>query len=397
MLDPYSELPWYFAQTTHVSFLVPLYLYVAISGLGMLGCLAVLLFTGRWDKKKAKQQVSQIHLVIGVVLFVLWFSYDFTVMCARFHYYLHNDYEPYVLSGGHNVWLGPQFHSRDSSLVSNRSIDAPYCDFTIRDAEPAKANTCKLMLVDLSASLFRTWFNKFSVGLGLFVYGLEQMAILGFFVATSPAVLDNHAKGMEKACFSFAVHILQWFVSTLLGLQQAMVLLPLTNSIANPVCASFIAPVSQHDAVCVFRWATASLPFSVLFFGIAAGAVCCGGACASGEGEEKGSGALAGIFFLVGMASAALGLAWFGFYFFAGIGYGIYFKYSMQWHVVVKNPITVAEFLAPSMMVLMECVTHIFSVILQLGFQASTPGSLPDNPPTSIQMSAPSNSMEMRV
>jgi hypothetical protein len=125
-----------------------------------------------------------IIFVLRMVLYVMWFIFEFTFMCARFHWMLNSEdakFETMSIKTENKkfIWKGPKFN------VSSRTerVHAG-CNFTVAHLEHAPKDACKVWWVEFNADIhFKgdDWYvnaAKFSVGFGLLIYAIIKMVVV---------------------------------------------------------------------------------------------------------------------------------------------------------------------------------------------------------------------------
>jgi hypothetical protein len=233
---PPGHNPWYFSTINDGPFLAAFYTFVAVAGLGFLAYLALWYLGGDSDgKAQGNPAAKGVKSLTTSLIFLLWLFFEFSFMCARFDHFRHTQYEPWVLGhSGRLVLVGPDFPAHAASNFSGSvpalGPGAPNCYFSLGNATQAAGDTCRFGLAPISGHLMSETYVQFSVGLGLIIYFLLQLVVLGVHVSVSLTDMGTITK--------FFVSILEYGVSVLLGAQQAMVLLPLTVAHANGICAS---------------------------------------------------------------------------------------------------------------------------------------------------------------
>jgi hypothetical protein len=57
----------------------------------------------------------------------------------------------------------------------------------------------------------------------------------------------------------------KYVITLLIGAQQSIILLPLTNITANPYCAVFNVPTDAQNAVCLYKYGVNAIPMFIYF------------------------------------------------------------------------------------------------------------------------------------
>jgi hypothetical protein len=133
----------------------------------------------------------------------MWFIFDFTFMCARFHWLLNSEdakFETMSIKTENKqfFWKGPKF---DVSSRTER-VHAG-CNFTAALLEPAPKDACKVWWVTFNADIHfqeDDWYAnaaKFSVGFGLFIYAIIKMVVL-FAVEMMMAAPDDNGQQQQQ-------------------------------------------------------------------------------------------------------------------------------------------------------------------------------------------------------
>ena len=152
---------------------------------------------------------EDIILVMRMVLYVMWFIFDFTFMCARFQWLLNSKdakFETMSIKTENKqlIWKGPKF---DVSSRTER-VHAG-CNFTAALLERAPKDACKVWWVTFNADIHfqeNDWEGnaaKFSVGFGLFIYAIIKMVVLFsvemMMAAPNDTPHGNFCQRMKKA------------------------------------------------------------------------------------------------------------------------------------------------------------------------------------------------------
>jgi hypothetical protein len=143
-----------------------------------------------------RDRKEDIILVMRMVLYVMWFIFDFTFLCARFNWLLNSEdakFETMSIKTENKqfLWKGPKF---DVSSQTER-VHAG-CNFTDALLERAPEDACKVWWVDFNADIhfqeddWNANAAKFSVGFGLFIYAIIKMVVL-FSVEMMTAVPND--------------------------------------------------------------------------------------------------------------------------------------------------------------------------------------------------------------
>jgi hypothetical protein len=148
-------------------------------------------------------RIDNIIFVMRMVLYVMWFIFDFTFMCARFHWLLNSEdakFETMSIKTENKqfIWKGPKFY--DSSRTERVHAG---CNFTDALLERAPEDACKVWWVDFNADIHfqeNDWYAnaaKFSVGFGLFIYAIIKMVVL-FAVEMMMAAPDDNDQQQQQ-------------------------------------------------------------------------------------------------------------------------------------------------------------------------------------------------------
>jgi hypothetical protein len=146
--------------------LMVVWAFILLSGISAICCCP--------DRKK------EIIFVMRMVLYVMWFVFEFTFMCARFHWMLNSEdakFETMSIKTENKefIWKGPKFN------VSSRTerVNAG-CNFTDDLLEHAPEYACFLFNADIhfKGTDFYTNAAKVMVGFGLLIYAIIKMVVL---------------------------------------------------------------------------------------------------------------------------------------------------------------------------------------------------------------------------
>lgn len=229
---------WFFGSTHDTPFFVTFCIYVVVASVGTVAYL-VLTLTHQQERARLAR------LVATSFTFLLWLLFEFSFMCGRLHHFMHNRYQPWELANGGQVHVGPGF---DAYVASNyrgvspaRSPNSPDCYISLQGATPSAP--CHVLLVfHLSQDFVVEGYPKFSMGLGLILFLVLQFGILAMHIrySRSPDLQDGPEARVRLRSVGkrLARGVGEYVASALLGAQQALVLLPLTTTHANGVCAS---------------------------------------------------------------------------------------------------------------------------------------------------------------
>jgi hypothetical protein len=222
------------------------------------------------------------------LIYFMWFFFDFSFMCARFHWYLTTGFQ------------------------LNFSNDENSCKFF--GWLPINAN------IHISSD----GAEKFSIGLGLIIWALIAITVIVVSLAISlqddiESADDIYKDSVNTVWTLIAVNC----VSTLFCCQQSCVLMPLTSISMNP--ATLNVPTDQIKAVCYHKWAMIAIPYGIPMV-LGAGA----GVCLAMTTAKSG---LPGAIFALFCVGAAImlfltALALFVFWLFGGFAIGMWFTFG---------------------------------------------------------------------
>jgi len=99
-------------------------------------------------------RIDNIFFHMRMVLYVMWFIFDFTFMCARFHWLLNSEdakFETMSIKTENKqfFWKGPKFY--DSSRTERVHAG---CNFTAALLERAPKDACKVWFLDYNADIY---------------------------------------------------------------------------------------------------------------------------------------------------------------------------------------------------------------------------------------------------
>jgi outer membrane protein assembly factor BamB len=130
------------------------------------------------------------------VLFLIFFLLDFAWMGARFNWLLNSEDAKFQTmmtpETGEYIWISPKF--ADSSLSQRQQLG---CNFSLSELKEAPKDACKVWWVVFSADISfqgSSWdagAAKFSVGFGLVIFAVLEIAVFFF-------VLGTELKDMEE-------------------------------------------------------------------------------------------------------------------------------------------------------------------------------------------------------
>ena len=159
--DPENQ-PWYLKPGSRWSnpvFRIVAYVYFGIGGVWLLS-LFYLRFISE-DKSFDGEQALNMTVALQAVALALWFFYDFSIMCARFHWLLWDeeiDYETW--STGYETpyevlyWLGPKYWTANEKTLESHGC--PSKQNLIRmNAQPVPDNACNWGMLQFSADILR--------------------------------------------------------------------------------------------------------------------------------------------------------------------------------------------------------------------------------------------------
>jgi len=168
--------------------------------------------------------------------------------------------------------------------------------------------------------------------------------------------------------FPWALRLLAELCTFLLGIPvacfQSLVLLPLTNFHFSPVCGVLSVPSRSHDAVCMFKWASAAWPYGIpmgvggaisayLSMGCFGAVENAGHPCAALLIVAVGLGLMVVTFMLL-VTAAGMILFWT----FGGVFVGLWFTFG-SWHVLFD--LALVKMLAgPSLVLTTAVMAHVF-------------------------------------
>jgi hypothetical protein len=146
---------------------------------------------------------DEIILVMRMVLYAAWFTFDFSFMCARFQWLLNSEdakFETMSIKTENKqfIWVGPKFY--DSSLAQRVLAG---CNFTNALLESAPKDACKVWFLPFNADIkfnedeFMSNTAKFSVGFGLFFFAIIKLVVL-FIVEMMMAAPDDNAQQQQQ-------------------------------------------------------------------------------------------------------------------------------------------------------------------------------------------------------
>jgi hypothetical protein len=169
-----------------------------------------------------KEVIIIVIAVMRIVLYVAWFIFDFTFMCARFQWLLNSKdakFETMSIKTENKqlIWKGPKF-----DVSSRTEREHAGCNFTNALLQRAPEDACKVWWVNFNADInfqggdygeawqdvaaFRQWeadAAKFSVGLGLFIYAIIKLVVLFsvemMMAAPNDTPHGNFCQRMKKA------------------------------------------------------------------------------------------------------------------------------------------------------------------------------------------------------
>jgi hypothetical protein len=130
------------------------------------------------------------------VLFLIFFLFDFVWMGARFHWLLNSEDAQFrtmmTPKNGEYIWISPKFTG--SSWSQRHQLG---CNFSLSELKEASDDACKVWWVTFSADLsfqgssLDAGAAKFSVGFGLLIFAVLEIAVFFF-------VLGTELKDMEE-------------------------------------------------------------------------------------------------------------------------------------------------------------------------------------------------------
>ncbi len=225
----------------------------------------------------------------ALILF-LWFFFDFSFMCARFHWFLQSGFE------------------------LKFSNDENACKFF--GWVPINAN------VNISSD----GAEKFSIGLGLLIWALISIAVILASLSFSLQDIESADNICQKTTETVLTLIAVHFISTLFCCQQSCILLPLTSVSMNPFVLN--VPTDPIKAVCYHKWAVMAIPYGIpMVLGAGVGA-----ALAYVFITDNSNSKLGPIAALLCAGAAAMllltALGLFVFWLFGGFAVGLWFTFG---------------------------------------------------------------------
>jgi len=150
-----------------------------------LGVSGFVLVAGLVAMRCFRHRKRKITLGMKIVLFVLFFLFDFVWMIARFAWLLNSEDAQFQTmktpKKGEYIWIGPKFER--SSWSQRHQLG---CNFSLSELQEAPDDACKVWWVSFSADIsFQggSWdagAAKFSVGFGLVIFVILEIGVFLF-------------------------------------------------------------------------------------------------------------------------------------------------------------------------------------------------------------------------
>ncbi|EGD72960.1 hypothetical protein PTSG_04691 [Salpingoeca rosetta] len=287
------DTPWYFSDVLDLPALI---LY------GIVGANLVLSFMAWFILKcclHRPRSARRVRFVAPIVHFLIFFLFEFVVLCARLHAWTTNDneYTPSWTAEGEMVFPGPAF---SSSLSPDFLREVGCSDFILTNGttstlEPVGPSECSLG-IRIGAKLSPGTVATISLVLGLMGFVLLEMFVLllemelerlklktlvmlpslkaalkrdisvdDFNNSRDEDFEEEEQGGWCNWLKGFMVKLLYSVVFLVIASQQALVLFPLTNADFNDYCINLGKPpgISVRDLVCYHKYSLSGIPIGL--------------------------------------------------------------------------------------------------------------------------------------